>query len=224
MLQGACLCSDREPSSPEASAGLSLPCHGRETPVSTECASSRRAARRAERTPFSENFQSGFPLFLLDASRLGSLRYRLPQVETIESRPEPTTVLVGKFSLDVAPEYYCAPELDTTVWLRGIASNSGQWTLLSGDASVFFGEDFLGESRLKTVQPGEEFTLHLGAASAVSVERTQLEDKLEGPGWLGSTSTLERSWNVRASNNGAAVCASDGSISLDLKMGGAVWG
>ena len=71
MLQGACLCSDREPSSPEASAGLSLPCHGRETPVSTECASSRRAARRAERTPFSENFHSGFPLFLLDASRPG---------------------------------------------------------------------------------------------------------------------------------------------------------
>ena len=71
MLQGACLYSDREPSSPEASAGLSLPCHGRETPVSTECASSRRAARRAERTPFSENFHSGFPLFLLDASRPG---------------------------------------------------------------------------------------------------------------------------------------------------------
>jgi hypothetical protein len=36
MLQGASLCSDREPSSPEASAGLSLLCHSRETLVSTE--------------------------------------------------------------------------------------------------------------------------------------------------------------------------------------------
>jgi hypothetical protein len=49
MLQGAsCLCSDREPSSPEASAGLSLLCHSRETLVSTErLLTARRAARRA---------------------------------------------------------------------------------------------------------------------------------------------------------------------------------
>jgi hypothetical protein len=48
MLQGASLCSDREPSSPEASAGLSLLCHSRETLVSTErLLTARRAARRA---------------------------------------------------------------------------------------------------------------------------------------------------------------------------------
>jgi hypothetical protein len=62
MLQGACLCSDREPSSPEASAGLSLPCHGRETPVSTECASSRRAAARRAHTVLGEFIQA-FPCF-----------------------------------------------------------------------------------------------------------------------------------------------------------------
>jgi hypothetical protein len=52
MLQGACLCSDREPSSPEASAGLSLLCHSRETLVSTErLLTARRAARRAHTVP-----------------------------------------------------------------------------------------------------------------------------------------------------------------------------
>ena len=70
MLQDECLCSDREPSSPEAFACLSLLYYGRETSVSTECASSRRAARRAERTQFGRNWRSGFS-FPVDASCLG---------------------------------------------------------------------------------------------------------------------------------------------------------
>jgi hypothetical protein len=83
MLQGACLCSDREPSSPEASAGLSLLCHSRETLVSTERPlTARRAARRAHTVLRIVIHHLG-ALSFLDASRLG--------------------VVLGDF-VDVAPE------------------------------------------------------------------------------------------------------------------------
>jgi uncharacterized protein (TIGR02231 family) len=146
-----------------------------------------------------------------------SLRYLIARSETIESKDEPTLVLVGKSSLEVDPEYYCAPALDPTVWLRGIATNTSDWTLLPGNAAVFFGEDYLGDAWLETVQVGEEFTLHLGAAPMVSVEHTQFEDVAEEPGFLSNTMSRRRSWRVHFENYGSTVTNGDGSISVIVR-------
>ena len=146
-----------------------------------------------------------------------SLRYRIARTETVESKKEPTLVLVGKSSLEVDPEYYCAPALDPTVWLRGIATNTSEWTLLPGSAAVFFGADFLGEAWLETVQVDEEFTLHLGAAPMVSVERTQFEDIAEEPGFLSNVMSRRRSWRVHFENHGSTVTNDDGSVSVIVR-------
>ena len=146
-----------------------------------------------------------------------SLRYRIARTETVESKNEPTLVLVGKSSLEVDPEYYCAPALDPTVWLRGIATNTSEWTLLPGSAAVFFGADFLGEAWLETVQVDEEFTLHLGAAPMVSVERTQFEDIAEEPGFLSNVMSRRRSWRVHFENHGSTVTNDDGSVSVIVR-------
>jgi len=146
-----------------------------------------------------------------------SLRYRIARNETVESRNEPTLVLVGQADLEAEPEYYCAPALDPTVWLRGIATNTSQWTLLPGRAAVFFGADYLGDSNLGMVQVDEELTLHLGAAPMISVERTQFEDVEEEPGFLSSTMSQRRSWRVHFENHGSAVSAADGSVSVIVR-------
>ena len=143
-----------------------------------------------------------------------SLRYRIARNETVESRNEPTIVLVGQADLEADPEYYCAPALDTTVWLRGIATNTSPWTLLPGRAAVFFGADYLGDAMLDMVQAEEEFTLHLGAAPMISVERTQFEDVEEEPGFLSSTVSKRRSWRVHFENHGSTVANSDGSVTV----------
>ena len=143
-----------------------------------------------------------------------SLRYRIARNETVESRNEPTLVLVGQADLEAEPEYYCAPALDPTVWLRGIATNTSPWTLLPGRAAVFFGADYLGDAMLDMVQAEEEFTLHLGAAPMISVERTQFEDVEEEPGFLSSTVSKRRSWRVHFENHGSTVANSDGSVTL----------
>ena len=143
-----------------------------------------------------------------------SLRYRIARSETVESRNEPTVVLVGQADLEAEAEYYCAPTLDTTVWLRGIATNTSPWTLLPGRAAVFFGADYLGDAMLDMVQVEEEFTLHLGAAPMISVERTQFEDVEEEPGFLSSTVSKRRSWRVHFENHGSTVANSDGSVTV----------
>ncbi|MCA8979144.1 MAG: mucoidy inhibitor MuiA family protein [Planctomycetes bacterium] len=157
----------------------------------------------ADAAPYAEAQQEGL-----------SVRFELPSRETVESREGPTSVLVGRTQLSVTPEYYCAPAATQAVWLRGRATNGGDWTLLPGEASVFFGADYLGRANLGLVQPGQEFMLHLGVADAFEVQRRQVNDKSEGPGFFGSQRAQVEEWSIELKNHGALIADADGSASV----------
>ncbi len=152
----------------------------------------------------------------VDAQGL-SVRYVLPRQETIQSRETPTTVLVGEAVLDMAAERHVVPALDTTVWLRGRTKNGSQWTLLPGTANVFLGGDWLGRAQLAAVQPGEEFTLHLGADDAIKVERRQAEDMAKGPGFFSSRNEKVDAWRILVTNNGAVSKTPDGAVDIVVR-------
>jgi uncharacterized protein (TIGR02231 family) len=143
-----------------------------------------------------------------------SVRFRLARKETIESRPEPTSVLVGRTELALTSEHYCVPALDPTVWLRGKAKNTSEWVLLPGRAAVYFGADFVGHAALAAVQPGQELELALGADAGLSVKRTQLEDRREGSGVFSSRTTQRAGWRIEVENHGAFTRNSDGSVDV----------
>jgi uncharacterized protein (TIGR02231 family) len=148
-----------------------------------------------------------------------SMRFALARRETILSRPDATSVLVGQATLESTPEYFCAPELDSTVWLRGRTVNSSAWTLLPGRASVYFGADYLGSAAIASVQPGAEFTLHLGPDPALAVERVVLEDTLLEAGLFSSNVTRRQSFRVRIENHGAAIAGADGAAAVFVREG-----
>jgi uncharacterized protein (TIGR02231 family) len=152
----------------------------------------------------------------VDAQGL-SVRYVLPRKETIQSREAPTTVLVGEAVLEMAAERHVVPAVDTTVWLRGRTKNGSQWTLLPGTANVFLGGDWLGRAQLAAVQPGEEFTLHLGADDAIKVERRQAEDMAKGPGFFSSRNEKVEAWRILVTNNGAVSKTPDGAIDIVVR-------
>lgn len=143
-----------------------------------------------------------------------SVRFRLPRKETIESRPEPTSVLVGRTDLALAGEHYVLPALDTTVWLRAKAKNTSEWVLLPGRAAVYFGADFVGHAFLAAVQPGQELDLHLGADPGLTVTRTQLSDLREGAGVFSSRATQREAWRIELENHGAFTAAADGAVEV----------
>lgn len=146
-----------------------------------------------------------------------SVRFRLPRKETIESRQEPTTVLVGRAQLDIRPERYCVPALDPTVWLRAEAKNTSEWTLLPGRAAVFFGDDFLGHAGLQTIQPGQDLTLHLGADPGITVERDVIDDERQKPGFLSSRGKRVESWRLHFENHGTVGTRPDGSVTVFVR-------
>ena len=82
------------------------------------------------------------------------------------------------------------------MWLRARTRNTSSWALLPGTAAVFFGADYLGPANLEMVQPGQEFTLALGADPGVTVTRTQTDDLKKGPGFLSSKSSKIDGWRI----------------------------
>ncbi len=154
------------------------------------------------------------PVFAAVESEGLSVRFRLPRKETIESRPEPTSVLIGRAELALAGEHYCVPALDTTVWLRAKAKNTSEWVLLPGRAAVYFGADFVGHAGLASVQPGQELDLHLGADPGLAVTRTLLTDERQGPGVFSSRATQREAWRIELENHGAFTAAKDGTVEV----------
>lgn len=143
-----------------------------------------------------------------------SVRYRLPSPETVESRAEPTTVLIGRAALKIAPERISVPALDPTVWLSAKARNTSEFVLLPGRAAVYFGADFVGFADLPAVQRGEELTLPLGPDAGLQVERLQLADKNEEAGTFGSRRTLHATWRIVLKNRGALSTRPDGAVQV----------
>ncbi len=164
--------------------------------------------------------EAGPPEKLLFASvedRGLSVRFQIPRHETIQSRAQPTTVLVGRATLDVTAERTCTPALDPTVWLRGRAKNTSAWTILPGNAAVFLGADYLGLARLDAVQPGQELTLHLGADPKISVERTQTEDMSKDPAFFSSRAKKIEAWRIHFENHEARTSSRDGAVDVIVR-------
>lgn len=148
-----------------------------------------------------------------------SVQFRLPEKQTILSRMEASTVLIGERRLAAAPEHVVAPAVDTTVWLRGRTQNSTPWVMLPGAAAVYFGEDFIGTARFNDpVMPGQGFTVHLGADPGLSCERVQTSDVHEEPSFLSRRQGQLRAFRITLENNGGHPCREDGSVDVIVRQ------
>jgi uncharacterized protein (TIGR02231 family) len=144
-----------------------------------------------------------------------SVQFKLPRKESVPSREQPVTVLIGEQALPVALERQCVPQLDTTVWVRGITHNGTPWTMLPGEAAVYFGQDYVGQSWFgEPVLPEQEFTLHLGADPGLKVERVKTDEEHEEPGLFSKRQSDTVAWRVRLTNNGAQPARADGSVDV----------
>ena len=146
-----------------------------------------------------------------------SLRYDITRPETIPSRPGTSRVLVGRSDMAVEGEHYCVPSLDEKVWLRGMTTNTSPWVMLPGQASVYFGGDYVGLAQIGSVRLGEEFPLHLGVDPALKVERIALEKKVSTSGFFGRRTSVTNGWRIRFENGGAAGARSDGSVDVIVR-------
>ena len=111
----------------------------------------------------------------------------------------PHKTLVAKFDPDVVLDYLTVPVLAPEAYLRATVTNGGL-LLLPGRARIFHGGQFVGETRLDTVAPGEEFEVQLGVDDQIKVER-KLRRRSTAKALLGGTRTIDIAYEITVDNH-----------------------
>jgi uncharacterized protein (TIGR02231 family) len=111
----------------------------------------------------------------------------------------PHKTLVAKFDADAVLDYLTVPVLAPEAYLRATVTN-GALLLLPGRARIFHGAQFVGETRLDIVAPGEEFEVQLGVDDQIKVER-KLRRRTTSKALLGGTRTIDIAYEITVDNH-----------------------
>ncbi len=111
----------------------------------------------------------------------------------------PHKTLVAQFDADANLDYLTVPVLAPEAYLRATVTNGGL-LLLPGQARIFHGPQFVGETYLDSVAPGEEFEVQLGVDDQVKVER-KLRRRTTSKAVLGSTRTIDIAYEITVENH-----------------------
>lgn len=133
-------------------------------------------------------------------TRGASVAFKITSRETIPTRaesPRKVTAAVQKFP--AALEYETAPRLAPQAFLRSKVSNGSDLPLLSGEMTVYLGQDYAGAGVLPPVAPGEEFSFHAGVDEGIKVEVENVKaDK--GEKTLGKDRVLTTHYRMKLQN------------------------
>jgi hypothetical protein len=105
-----------------------------------------------------------------------SVTFRLKDKLTLPSRTDDQILEIAK--LEVAPKFYykAVPVLTPHVYRIADLTNTTDYVLLPGEATMYLGSDFVGQTKLPLVAVGRPFTVGFGADPQLQVTR-KLVDK-----------------------------------------------
>ena len=127
------------------------------------------------------------------------LVYTVARPLAVPSDGDPHKTLVAKFEADAKLDYLTVPVLAPEAYLRATVTN-GPLLLLPGQARIFHGPQFVGETYLDSVAPGEEFEVQLGVDDQIKVER-KLRRRTTSKAVLGSTRTVDIAYEITVENH-----------------------
>lgn len=154
------------------------------------------------------------------------LVYRIPRPLAIPSDGNPHKTTITRFELDARLDHLAVPVLAPEAYLRATVTNSSRLLLLPGPARVFRDGQFVGETALETVAPGEEFELQLGVDDQIRVER-ELRRRSTSKAVIGGNRTIDIAYEITVENHRAGEAtisvhdhiplSSDGDIKVRLR-------
>ncbi|HVB20943.1 MAG TPA: mucoidy inhibitor MuiA family protein [Ktedonobacteraceae bacterium] len=105
-----------------------------------------------------------------------ALIFRAGRSVDIPSDNSPHKTTIARDNLPCSFDYVCAPVLEENVHLRATIVNTTDRVLLSGDASIFLGGEYVGTTKVKMIAPTERFKIFLGIDDGIKVKR-ELTDR-----------------------------------------------
>ncbi len=104
-----------------------------------------------------------------------SVTYHLKTKLSLPSRNDDQVLEIAK--LDVAPRFYykAVPVLTTNVYRLADLVNTTDYVLLPGEATMYLGMDFVGQTKMPLVAIGKPFTVGFGVDPQLQVQRKLID-------------------------------------------------
>lgn len=132
-----------------------------------------------------------------------SASFRIATAVTIPSDGSSQKVPITTAQLAAQPEYLTVPKKQATAFLTSKVTNSSEFPLLAGAMNVFLDGTFVATSNLRTVMPGEQFDLALGADEGIAVKHKRVQKFVEQTGLTNSGVRYTYEYLITVQNNKA---------------------
>ncbi len=131
----------------------------------------------------------------------GSVQFEIPGRADIPADNSIKKLVVGEFQFDMEETYICVPKITEFAYLRAKFTNETEFPLLAGAVSIFQGQNYVGDSNIEFVAPGEEVELSMGVTEAIKVERKILKEFAAKGGFFGGKRKRAYAYRTEIVNN-----------------------
>ena len=119
---------------------------------------------------------SQIPVATVSDSQMNVI-YELNYTQNIVSQEKEQYVILDKKQIDATYKYHTVPKLNDQVFLMAFIKNWQNLNLISGEANIYFDDNYIGKTSITSNYVKDEFPISLGVDERITVKRIKLEDK-----------------------------------------------
>lgn len=131
---------------------------------------------------------------------LTTTRFEISKPYTIQTDGDVTVIKIDEFQVPAEYEYYAAPLLNENVFLTAKIKNWEQFSLLPGEANIYFEGGFSGKTYIDPLATTSELSISLGSDPNIIVKRKQL-DNFKASSFIGNQRIVNNEFELKVKNN-----------------------
>lgn len=139
------------------------------------------------------------PVPIAIEQRATSTEFEIELPYTIPADHQPYDVHMATYEVPVNYHYALVPKLSKEAYLIAEVTDWSQYSLLNGDANLFFKGTYQGDTYLDLAAFEDTLSLSVGRDEDIIVRRERVRDK-SSTSFLGNNKTVERSWRTTIRN------------------------
>lgn len=143
---------------------------------------------------------TSLPVPMAKVENQTTVNFEIRTPYTIKSDNKNYTVDIERYDLPAMYQYYSIPKIDKDAFLIAKIIDWEKYSLLEGEASVFFEDTYVGKTLLDVRYASDTLEISLGRDKKVSVNREKIKD-FTTKQFIGNKKEETRTWKTTVKNN-----------------------
>jgi len=121
---------------------------------------------------------------------------------TVKSNGKPNLIEIQNYELPVSYQYFALPKKDNDAFLLANILGWGEYSLLPGEANVYFENTFVGQSYIETAVTNDTLKVSMGRDKSIVIKREKIKDFCKNTTFGGNKKST-RGYEIKIRNNKA---------------------